>query len=86
MAKQREREHLAKENEEQRKKNKQFEQLIKEKLGGDIDKLLSKKSKGPSPSIPALMLLGVQAMVVPIAGGHFLSQESPFNYEKFIPS
>jgi hypothetical protein len=34
LAKQREREHLTKENEEQRKKNERLEQLIKEKLGG----------------------------------------------------
>jgi hypothetical protein len=54
-------------------------------LEGDIDALLSEKSEGPSPSIPAPILLGVQAMAVPVAGGDFLLHESPFNPEKFIP-
>jgi hypothetical protein len=73
LAEQHKRECLTKENEEQRKKNEQLEQLIKEKLGGDIDELLSEKSKGPSPTIPAPILLGVQAMAVPVAGRDFLS-------------
>jgi hypothetical protein len=72
LAEQHERERLAKENEEQRKKNKRLEQLIKEKLGGDIDVLLSGKFEGPSSSIPAPILQGVQAMVVPAVGENFL--------------
>jgi hypothetical protein len=59
--------------------------LSRRSLEGDIDALLSEKSEGPSPSIPAPILLGVQAMAVPVAGGDFLSQESPFNPKKFIP-
>jgi hypothetical protein len=61
------------ENEEQRKKNARLEQLIKEKLGGEIDALLSGKSEGPSPSTPAPISQGVQIMVVPAAGGDFIS-------------
>lgn len=71
LAKQHKRERLAKYVEEQRKKNKRLEQLIKEKLGGDIDALLSEKSEVPSSSIPAPVLLGVQAMALPLAGGAF---------------
>jgi hypothetical protein len=85
LAKQRERERLAKENEEQRTKNERLEQLIKEKLGGDIDVLLLGKSEGPFPSTPLLIPQGVQIMVVPVAGGDFISQESPFNPDTFIP-
>jgi hypothetical protein len=59
LAEQCERERLAKENEQPRKKNERLEQLIKEKLRGDIDTLLSEKSEGPSPSTPAPILLGV---------------------------
>jgi hypothetical protein len=36
--------------------------------------LLSEKSEGPSPSIPAPILLGVQAMAMLVAGGDFLSR------------
>jgi predicted phosphohydrolase len=85
LAKQREREHLVKENEEQRKKNERLEQLIKEKLGGNIEALLFGKLDRPSPSTSAPILQGVQAMAVPAAGENFLPQESPFNPEKFIP-
>ena len=59
LAKQRERECLANENEEQRKKNELLKQLIKEKLGGNIEALLSRKLDRPSPSIPAPILQGV---------------------------
>jgi hypothetical protein len=87
LAEQCERERLAKENEEQRKKNERLEQLmiVKEKLGGDIDALLSEKLERPFPSTPAPILQGVQAMAVPVAGENFLKQESPFNLEKFVP-
>jgi hypothetical protein len=85
LAKQSERERLAKENEEQRKKNERLEQLIKEKLGGNIEALLSGKLDRPSPSTPAPILQGVQAMAVPAAGENFLPQESLFNPKKFIP-
>jgi hypothetical protein len=74
-----------KENEEQRKKNERLEKLIKEKLGGNIEALLSGKLDGPSPSTPVPILQGVQAIAVPTAGENFLPQESPFNPEKFIP-
>jgi hypothetical protein len=84
LAEQRERERLAKEDEEQRKKNERLEQLIKEKLGGNIDALLFGKSEGPSPSTTAPIPQGVQAMAVPTTGGDFLLQESPFNPDKFI--
>jgi hypothetical protein len=66
------------------KKNERREQLIKEKLGGDIEVLLFGKSEGTSPSISAPILQGVQAMALPAAGGDFLSQESSFNPDKFI--
>ena len=56
LAKPRERECLAKEIEEQRKKNKLLKQLIKEKLGRNIEALLSRKLDGPSLSIQALVL------------------------------
>jgi hypothetical protein len=72
LAKQRERERLAKENEEQRKKNELLEQLIKEKLGGNIEALLSGKLDGPSPSTPAPIGQGVHTMAVPAAGENFL--------------
>jgi hypothetical protein len=85
LAEQCERERLVKENEEQKKKNERLEQLIKEKLGGNIEALLSGKLDGPSPSILAPILQEVQVMVVPAVGENFLTHESPFNPEKFIP-
>ena len=84
LAEQREREHLAKENEKQRNKNERLEQLIKEKLGGDIDALLSKKLGWPSSSIPAPILQGAQAMAVPAVSKNFLPHESPLNLDEFI--
>jgi hypothetical protein len=84
LAEQRERERLAKENEEQRKKNELLEQLMKEKLGGNIEALLSGKLDGPSPSTPAPILQGIQSMDVPATGENFLPQESPPNPDKFI--
>ena len=68
LAEQHAREHLAKKNEEQKKKNELLEQLIKEKLGRNIKALLSRKLDGPSPSILAPILQGVQAMAVPTVG------------------
>jgi hypothetical protein len=85
LAEQCERERLVKENEEQRKKNELLEQLIKEKLGGNIEAFLSGKLGGPSPSTPAPIRQGVQDMAVPAAGENFLSQDSPFSLEEFIP-
>jgi TRAP-type C4-dicarboxylate transport system substrate-binding protein len=79
-----EREHLAKENEEQRKKNELLEQLIKEKLGGNIEAFLSGKLGGPSPSTPAPIRQGVQDMAMPTVSENFLPQESLFNPEEFI--
>jgi hypothetical protein len=84
LAEQRERERLVKENEEQRKKNKLLEQLIKEKPGRNIEALLSGKLDGPSPSTPSRIRQGVQAMAVPAAGENFLPQESPLNPNEFI--
>jgi hypothetical protein len=72
LAEQRERERLAKENEEQRKKNELLEQLIKEKLGGNIEAFLSGKLGGPSPSTPIPICQGVQNMAVPTTGENFL--------------
>jgi hypothetical protein len=84
LAEQRERERLAKENEEQRWKNELLEQLIKEKLGGNIEVLLSGKLDEPSLSTPAPILQGIQSMAVPAVGENFLPQDSPPNPHEFI--
>jgi hypothetical protein len=72
LAEQREREHLTKENEEQRKKNELLKQFIKGKFGGNIEAFLSGKLGGPSPSTPIPICQGVQNMAVPTTGENFL--------------
>jgi hypothetical protein len=88
LALQQEKDRIAKEREDSRRTIAYLQELLHEKLGGNIDVLLAGNPgvpiTEPSLSTPAPSIQGVPSVAFPVARGATGSQSSPFVYEESL--